>query len=92
MGQTITVKLPNGTEKTAVLTATTEVCKGRDAATAAAITVGAHVGIHGEADAAGVVTATKVMVHDGAAPQLGDRRGGPRGGRGPQGQPSTPAN
>lgn len=85
-GQTITVKTPDGTEKTALLTAATEVRKGRDAADATAITVGARVGIHGEADAAGVVTAAKVLIHDGTEPQPGGRRGG----RGPQGQaPAT---
>lgn len=87
-GQTLTIKGPDGTEKTVLLTDTTEIRKGRETADVSAITVGAHVAIHGEPDEQGVVTAERVHIHDG---ELGPRPGGRRGNRGPGEQPPTSA-
>ena len=93
-GQTITVKTPDGAEKTAVLTDTTEVRKGRDQADASAITVGAKVAVRGEANDQGVVTAAAVHVHDGKEPvgRPGGPKAGPkgRGHRGGAGAPVAP--
>ncbi len=64
-GQTLTIKTPDGSEKTVLLTATTKIFKGRDLADATALQVGTRLAAHGKADAQGVVTADEVHTMDG---------------------------
>lgn len=85
-GSTVTIKAPNGSEQTVLLTPATQVFKGRAAADASAITPGVRIAVHGQADDQGVVTAEKVHTLDG---EMGKR--GPRPDRrGPAAAPAAP--